>query len=894
MQHIFESPSQIVDNIRKFYTTEILKQIYKIVGSLDFVGNPTMLVTSFFSGVRDLVVAPSVAFMKSPTDPSRVGLGVAQGTLSLVSHSVSGFFGVLAKVSAAAGQGVASLSLDPDFRDWHRDKVVVETTNLNREWKRRGVQSVGRMVTRPVVDIVLGVAGGISGIVVSPAKGYRSNGNVGLAKGIAVGCIGVFTRPTVGVLDAFTHFTASIHDIAKSVNVLDRRLQPVLKLRLPYTFGVMSIMAPFDAAAARAAHLLKIFPLPESRRISARAVPETMIHAEVLPSTDTETFAIVTSARVLLVRVKNLLSGSSTTSLCWEVAFSEEAGISSRVDDHGHNGVALTILKRGHGIEGIGESKEGGTSFESSPIGRSTSSSRSMGLTTPDERISAVSAAEAAEEYNHGTGRSEEGHLLEWFTILAEYQYRRQLTRLHNAISCMRGDFDSVVRDRSLSIGRPLSSEGYTSFGMFFFERKNSVDSEGSNAGYVDRFQNLPWVSRASFEEAHDKTPDEQKLYLSVLRRESVFATDLEASRRAGGPEWLIMARARAAFVDNETAMVSSSSGPSRLLASISQLSRSSSWTGQDPLPTIQDDGENDASDASMAFGPSSKYARLIKSENVDDSTGETSPHDGNRLGDLDLTSASPRIPVVSSPQLDMYGYDPRSKKTHFRPSGLRKSRSNSELSDHSFQSFRTAATSGRIAPSNWRDSTSQSHSTFDDGTLGATTDRFSDSFYTTHESYSRASNETESPQATQGERPGAQAPATALDDHPLQQLRPTNDRMDRMQALLERLLIFSSEQALLGQAQHRAAATFDGAAALRQEISELRTLVQQQSSLISGASALDVAALRDDVASLRAQLSLPPPNAVRPLPDNVSGEAYRHIESSTDSTDKWTIEQLD
>jgi len=112
LTHVFESPSEIIENIRKFYVNETLKQIYKIVGSLDLVGNPTMLVSSFVSGVRDLVVAPSMAFLKTPTDPSRVGLGVAQGTLSLVSYSVSGFFGVLAKVSARAGQGVAILSLD--------------------------------------------------------------------------------------------------------------------------------------------------------------------------------------------------------------------------------------------------------------------------------------------------------------------------------------------------------------------------------------------------------------------------------------------------------------------------------------------------------------------------------------------------------------------------------------------------------------------------------------------------------------------------------------------------------------------------------------------------------------------------------------------------------------
>jgi vacuolar protein sorting-associated protein 13A/C len=68
----------VLDNIFKFYTNEALKQFYKIVGALDIVGNPTMLFSSLFSGVRDFILTPSKAFIDSPTDPSRLGLGVAK------------------------------------------------------------------------------------------------------------------------------------------------------------------------------------------------------------------------------------------------------------------------------------------------------------------------------------------------------------------------------------------------------------------------------------------------------------------------------------------------------------------------------------------------------------------------------------------------------------------------------------------------------------------------------------------------------------------------------------------------------------------------------------------------------------------------------------------------
>lgn len=117
--------------------------------------------------------------------------------MSFLSHGASGIFGYASKVAAAAGQGIASISLDNEFRDWHNDKVVVAATNLNREWKRRGVQNVGYIVTKPIADIVLGFAGGITGVVVSPIKGFRRSGITGFIVGIGAGFIGIFAKPLV-------------------------------------------------------------------------------------------------------------------------------------------------------------------------------------------------------------------------------------------------------------------------------------------------------------------------------------------------------------------------------------------------------------------------------------------------------------------------------------------------------------------------------------------------------------------------------------------------------------------------------------------------------------------------------------------------------------------------
>ena len=160
--------------------------------------NDSRRISSFSKGVRDLVVAPTSAFMSG--NVNQVGIGVAKGTLSLFSHSTSGIFGFLARMSASAGQTVAVLSLDAEYRQWHRDTVVSEATDLNRVWKRRGLQKVSRILLRPVGDILLGVAMGTSGLIVSPYKGLKKGGGLGFMRGVAQGTAGVVAKPLVGVL----------------------------------------------------------------------------------------------------------------------------------------------------------------------------------------------------------------------------------------------------------------------------------------------------------------------------------------------------------------------------------------------------------------------------------------------------------------------------------------------------------------------------------------------------------------------------------------------------------------------------------------------------------------------------------------------------------------------
>ena len=815
LYHVFERPSDIIQNIRKFYVTETLKQIYKIVGSLDLVGNPTMLISSVVSGVRDLVVTPSMTFWKSPTDPSRVGLSVAQGALSLLSHSSSGFFSVLAKIASRAGQGVAILSFDHDFIVWHRNKVVLEATNLNRDWKRRGVQKVEQMISRPLVDIVHGIAGGISGVFISPVKGFQQKGSVGFIHGVAIGGVGLIAKPTVGIMDALTHFTSSIHDIAKSVNVLDKRHQPAIRLRMPYTFGVKSILSPYNPIFARAAYLLKSFPITKSKLSLAE---EAIVHTEVLSSNGIETYVIITTVRIIHLKVKKTTTGVLSALRCWEVFFSSEASISSTVTDHGHNGVAMTLLQHKQNSENLCDPVEMDSSDAvleaQSDASKLRSLSQRVRLTSPHEQPHQDTADSS--KYNHGLQRDEHGKLIEWYTIVAEFQYRSQLTILHNAISCIQGHFNAIIHDTSLSQSGS-SSLGFTSFGMFYFEQKHSSIGDEEDVEYKDILENLPWVPASIFGACQEMSGKEQITYLANVRKCWTFEDELKACMEKAAPFWLVMARAEASFGN---------------AAVLSKTDRARSNVNPD--------------ESLVAALDAADHHVLPARESM------------NRCADNDSENTMRREIVPSSVYVSALQLDPLLHTSEIDTAGS----SNCHLES----TFQGATTVGKQAPESSHTAIKGIHGESPLLSLHSTT-----LVNELHEDGRISSNNFGHEQQSPLSIPDTQTPTRPStdiswpsSDHSadilVQASRET--RIVRMERLMERLLIFSAEQALSQSQQQQSRpphANVSEVAILRQEVAELRKILERQMS--NGMPNGEVTRLCNEMALLRAQMGLQLPD---------------------------------
>ncbi|CAJ1993510.1 N-inal region of Chorein a TM vesicle-mediated sorter [Leishmania donovani] len=158
------------------YRTQLLLQSYKVLGSMDVLGNPRALLGSWSRGVWDLVTNSSG---QSRWTDTREFL---RTTTSSTLHSV----GVLARsIGNLAGTSPITvaprLSCGSSSSDFSGHAVLATS-------QRRGVLG----------EVLHEVGGGISDAVTKPIRGAREGGVSGFLIGIAAGVAGLAGRPVFG------------------------------------------------------------------------------------------------------------------------------------------------------------------------------------------------------------------------------------------------------------------------------------------------------------------------------------------------------------------------------------------------------------------------------------------------------------------------------------------------------------------------------------------------------------------------------------------------------------------------------------------------------------------------------------------------------------------------
>lgn len=108
LTNVFDDQKAIVGKLTKKYTDDGIKQIYKILGSIDIIGNPVGLFNNISTGVVDLFEKPRQGFNQGPLEG---GYGIVLGAGSLVKNTISGTFNSINKVTGSLAGGLSSITM---------------------------------------------------------------------------------------------------------------------------------------------------------------------------------------------------------------------------------------------------------------------------------------------------------------------------------------------------------------------------------------------------------------------------------------------------------------------------------------------------------------------------------------------------------------------------------------------------------------------------------------------------------------------------------------------------------------------------------------------------------------------------------------------------------------
>ena len=327
--NVFDTIENIITSHKEVLWNDLFNQIYIIIGSVDTLGNPTTLAKTIGTGVRDFFYLPSMIFLETPTDPTRIGLGVVKGTLSLVSHSAQGVFGITSNLGSAVGQVAARISMDEKLRERQAEKDIANK-------KRRMSKKEALLVTvQPFEDIAKGVFTGFTGIFVEPYRSLKNReGLVGFTRGVAKGLVGSVAHPIVGLGNAFSHVSSSVQMLAGGINIISEEdMGEVEKWKYPCLFSIGNRIVPFDPTESQGFSLLfylsKKLLYPHEYVLLA----EQIQHNEI---------CIVTNFRIVLILKNEGTRSPSSYHIKWQVEF-DSTEVTCNLNEDGHHIVKLVI-----------------------------------------------------------------------------------------------------------------------------------------------------------------------------------------------------------------------------------------------------------------------------------------------------------------------------------------------------------------------------------------------------------------------------------------------------------------------------------------------------------------------------------------------------------------------
>ena len=233
---VIDSAESLIQRVVWHYTKQILQSVYKVVGSLDLIGNPASFFSDVGGGVKDFYYEPRKGLVKSP---SAFTYGLASGTTSLLAGVFGGgAAGVLNATSAGTkiiGHFASALTFDPNYRR-RRQLLLQQHAGGTGQGLYLGLEALGD-----------GIIEGVSGVFEQPVRGAMEDGAAGFARGVGRGLVGVVTKPITGLAGLASKATEGLASDARMIAPGRRSLQQqlLLRMRQPRLIGPDNVLLAY-------------------------------------------------------------------------------------------------------------------------------------------------------------------------------------------------------------------------------------------------------------------------------------------------------------------------------------------------------------------------------------------------------------------------------------------------------------------------------------------------------------------------------------------------------------------------------------------------------------------------------------------------------------------------
>ncbi|CAG2102262.1 unnamed protein product [Medioppia subpectinata] len=185
----------LFDSIYSHYRAELKSQAAKILGSVDFLGNPLGFMNDVTDGLNELIHD-----------------GNFGGLIMNVAHGISDS---TAKVTSILSDSLGVVTMDQRHQEMRKRIKQESNSHLSTGFKGLGV----------------GLLGGVTSIITQTYEGAVKEGVSGIFFGLGKGLVGTITKPAVGMLDFASGAASAVRETTRKVStnhnyVMGRRRPP--------------------------------------------------------------------------------------------------------------------------------------------------------------------------------------------------------------------------------------------------------------------------------------------------------------------------------------------------------------------------------------------------------------------------------------------------------------------------------------------------------------------------------------------------------------------------------------------------------------------------------------------------------------------------------------------